>query len=178
MSGDNCSVAGCFEPLQPHVEESGAPAHPCGAPGCGMPLPCPLHPAGPADAGHREVAAHLAASAAATPQRATESHGVATAELRFPWGVVNVPADGLTVGRDFGDECGEQIDTFDNVSRAHARVAVEEGQVFVVDLDSTNGTTVNGARLRAAQPQAVCDGDVLGFGNRLRATVATGRALP
>ena len=62
---------------------------------------------------------------------------------------------------------------YDNVSRRHARVSVEAGSVFVEDLDSTNGTTVNGARIEPRHRTPVAVGDVLGFGNRLQATVST-----
>jgi FHA domain len=173
--GDSCGVTGCFEPLHPVVEDSPAAVEAtCLAAGCGMPMPCPLHPAGSADAGHREVVAHLAACAEPTSSRTnTELGGVVGAQLHFPWGPVTVPADGMTVGRDFGVECGTQIQAFDNVSRAHARLSLQAGQLVVVDLNSTNGTTVNGDRLPPDQPSPVGDGDVLGFGNRLRGTVST-----
>jgi len=54
----------------------------------------------------------------------------------------------LTIGRAAG--CGIAIpdDTF--VSNVHARVFERDGDVFVEDLGSTNGTLVNGAALTAA----------------------------
>jgi pSer/pThr/pTyr-binding forkhead associated (FHA) protein len=54
----------------------------------------------------------------------------------------------LTIGRAAG--CGISIpdDTF--VSNVHARVFERDGDVFVEDLGSTNGTLVNGAPLQAA----------------------------
>ncbi|MEM6997066.1 MAG: FHA domain-containing protein [Myxococcota bacterium] len=52
--------------------------------------------------------------------------------------------------------------TDDGVSRQHAKVAVsEEGVVTVLDLDSTNGTFVNGARVDMA---IVREGDRLDIG--------------
>lgn len=139
-----------------------------------MPVPCPLHPVGPGDAAHREVAAHLATAAARATPAPAGSAAVPVVRLRFPWGDVPVPAAGLTVGRDFGVACGAPIANYDNVSRSHARLYLEQGEVLLVDLDSTNGTTVNGSRLPAHQPTAVVDGDVLGYGNRLCSTVITG----
>ena len=46
------------------------------------------------------------------------------------------------------------------VSRRHARVSFREGQYFLEDLGSTNGTFVNrGKRLLPGQPQPLHDGD-------------------
>jgi hypothetical protein len=54
----------------------------------------------------------------------------------------------LTIGRAAG--CGVSLpdDTF--VSNVHARVYERDGDVFIEDLGSTNGTLVNGASLEAA----------------------------
>jgi hypothetical protein len=55
----------------------------------------------------------------------------------------------LTIGRAAG--CGVSLpdDTF--VSNVHARVYERDGDVFVEDLGSTNGTLVNGAPLDSAR---------------------------
>lgn len=55
----------------------------------------------------------------------------------------------LTIGRAAG--CGISLpeDTF--VSNVHARVFERDGDVFVEDLGSTNGTLVNGAPLDSAR---------------------------
>jgi hypothetical protein len=56
-----------------------------------------------------------------------------------------------------------------NVSRRHAQVALEDGEVVVTDLDSTNGTFVNGKRVTRA---TVRPGDDLTIGtSRLRVEV-------
>ena len=48
------------------------------------------------------------------------------------------------------------------ISRVHCRLTVEsDGHVEVVDLDSTNGTWINGERVEAAP---LCQGDVLRVG--------------
>jgi pSer/pThr/pTyr-binding forkhead associated (FHA) protein len=54
----------------------------------------------------------------------------------------------LTIGRAAG--CGVSLpdDTF--VSNVHARVYERDGDVFVEDLGSTNGSLVNGATLTSA----------------------------
>ena len=50
------------------------------------------------------------------------------------------------------------------VSRKHAMIAIEGPAAFVVDLDSTNGTYLNGVRLPAQQQHRVRTGDVLSLG--------------
>ena len=55
------------------------------------------------------------------------------------------------------------LDTDDpeaKVSRRHARITLSNGQYFVEDLGSTNGTFINrGKRLTPGQRQVLCDGD-------------------
>lgn len=50
------------------------------------------------------------------------------------------------------------------VSRRHARIYSREGTCFVEDLDSTNGTFLNGERITPYLPYAFHDGDALTFG--------------
>ncbi|HWQ15846.1 MAG TPA: zinc-ribbon domain-containing protein [Roseiflexaceae bacterium] len=50
------------------------------------------------------------------------------------------------------------------VGRKHLRLFVSGGQVMVEDLDSTNGTLLNGRRLAARQPQPLRDGDQISAG--------------
>jgi pSer/pThr/pTyr-binding forkhead associated (FHA) protein len=48
-----------------------------------------------------------------------------------------------------------------NVSRRHAEVRRQDGNIIVVDLGSTNGTRVNGAGVKE---RALADGDVITVG--------------
>ncbi len=57
------------------------------------------------------------------------------------------------------------------VSRQHARLLFKEGQVYVEDLGSVNGTILNGHRLLAYLPEPLNDGDTLVLG-RLRIDVS------
>jgi hypothetical protein len=69
-------------------------------------------------------------------------------------------ADELTVGRAAG--CQVTIDdTY--ASQIHARVFTREGQLFVEDLGSTNGTYLN--RKKVQGPQVMRRGDRLQVGN-------------
>jgi hypothetical protein len=50
-----------------------------------------------------------------------------------------------------------------NVSRRHAELRADGNGYFVVDLNSTNGTLVNGTRIRGEKRLA--DGDIVSFGS-------------
>ncbi|MBS1191771.1 MAG: hypothetical protein H6R10_3563 [Rhodocyclaceae bacterium] len=65
------------------------------------------------------------------------------------------------------------------LSRRHARIFSEQGYVYVADLDSKNGTTVNGVAVRE-KPSRLRDGDELCFGGELsyRVRLATGPEKP
>lgn len=88
--------------------------------------------------------------------------------------IKGLPVDGVysitgttRVGR--GDE-NEIVLLDPSVSRAHAIVELDAGEAVVRDLDSTNGTFVNGRRVSV---EPLRDGDVLQFGNtRMRFEIA------
>jgi pSer/pThr/pTyr-binding forkhead associated (FHA) protein len=50
------------------------------------------------------------------------------------------------------------------VSRQHAQLELGAGCVKIVDLNSTNGTFLNGLRLKPGEPRIVRDGDELHLG--------------
>ena len=52
----------------------------------------------------------------------------------------------------------------DGVGRKHARIFMQQGALYVEDLNSTNGTLVNRQRLAPNQPQVIQDGDELRLG--------------
>jgi DNA-binding winged helix-turn-helix (wHTH) protein len=60
-----------------------------------------------------------------------------------------------------GEECDLVIDA-ETVSRRHAVFTVRAGSVSVADLDSTNGTSVNGTRISA--PSTLSDGNEVSLG--------------
>jgi len=120
----------------------------------------------------RVVMAEMRAPAPAPPQpappvaknveRAPRSRGSAHLRILEPAarrGETYTVQDELTVGR--GGGCGVVLDdTF--VSQVHARVFRRDGDLFVEDLGSRNGTLVNGRPVGNAQ--RVRRGDKVQFG--------------
>jgi hypothetical protein len=51
------------------------------------------------------------------------------------------------------------------VSRRHALIYRMKNSLFLEDLDSVNGTCINGQRLNAGQPRLLRNGDEVCFGN-------------
>ncbi|HEU4753366.1 MAG TPA: FHA domain-containing protein, partial [Armatimonadota bacterium] len=65
------------------------------------------------------------------------------------------------------------------VSRRHAQITLENGQLVVEDLGSTNGTQVSGRPVRAGDRASAFDGDTLRFGSvTLTLTLPGGAARP
>jgi hypothetical protein len=84
----------------------------------------------------------------------TNEDGVATVRDR-------VPLDhGLTVGRQAIP--GQVVLDHPNVSRRHAAFEVVDGTIVLRDLGGTNGTYLNGERLRGARP--LIQGDRIDIG--------------
>lgn len=82
-----------------------------------------------------------------------------TGHLELPSGEhVVIGAQGIVVGR--GQEADVRLADA-SVSRRHAELALIDGRPTVVDLQSTNGTTVNGERVQRA---VLSDGDRITFG--------------
>ncbi len=88
------------------------------------------------------------------PQDIIISKGwIETSGVRYP-----VPDEGMTIGRSH--DCTVHL-AGAQVSRRHARIDVRAGAFEITDLDSANGTTVNG---RHARRQALHDGDEIDIG--------------
>ena len=93
-------------------------------------------------------------------------------ENRTTLGVSVQPA--MLVGRE--DTKRRQVPEIDfapfdgsrhGVSRKHARILYQDGALYIEDLDSTNGTRINGYQLEPGSTYRLRDGDELEFG-RLR----------
>lgn len=101
--------------------------------------------------------------------------------LTFPFGDIEVGPDcTLILGRD-PIECPQAvaIAAYDNVSRRHAEIRWDAGQVVVQDLGSLNGTFVNDDRIAAMLPRPLRDGDRLRLAADLSGKVRiVGRTRP
>lgn len=82
------------------------------------------------------------------------------------------PVDGCVLGRSFQLAHLEIDDS--SVSRRHARIRRVGDSLLVEDLNSSNGTQVNGQRLAPFAPQELADGDRVQIGSvTLRVTMAS-----
>ncbi|MBV9952342.1 MAG: FHA domain-containing protein [Acidimicrobiia bacterium] len=138
------------------VEVNG-PKHaprPAGVPAARVPVgPPPATVAAPVATGSEPKGRRGRRAAA----KATQLTVVEPADQR---GRVFPVADELTVGRAAG--CGITVDdTY--ASQLHARVFRRDGQLFVEDLGSTNGTFLNQAKVNG--PAVMSRGDRLQVGN-------------
>ncbi|GGM76363.1 FHA domain-containing protein [Dactylosporangium sucinum] len=85
--------------------------------------------------------------------------------LDCPWGqLIDIPAEDLEIGRSSPAFRGRGIDPYDQVSRVHARLSWQHGRLTVVDLDSANGTYVDGVKLIPGEPAVLRPGQQLRLG--------------
>lgn len=70
----------------------------------------------------------------------------------------------LTIGRDVRHDI---IINEEQISREHARLTLDGGALTIIDLGSTNGTSVNGQRLTPHTPRILTAGDVIGLGENV-----------
>lgn len=77
----------------------------------------------------------------------------------------------FAVGRREAPFASQPAEQVNRLSRRHARIFVEQGQPFVADLESSNGTFVNDNRV-GHEPVALHDGDTLSFANVFTFSVA------
>lgn len=70
---------------------------------------------------------------------------------------------------DTGEQPGVDLTTSDGagkgVSRKHAKIVRRDGALHIVDIDSANGTYLNGQRLVSGQPRILRDGDDVRLGH-------------
>lgn len=114
-------------------------------------------------------------SGAASPAvAATRRERPRTLVLDFPTGRVTVrPGSSVLLGRaPEAGACARVFRTCDNVSRHHASLGVEaDGSAWVRDENSTNGTYINGAQVRAGTRTPLRDGDLLRLASDVEARV-------
>jgi hypothetical protein len=105
----------------------------------------------------------------------------AVLRLAFPTGNVEVPAGtSLLLGRDPEESLvAAAFSRFDNVSRRHATVTVDDaGRATIRDEHSTNGTFVNGDRVLPGTAVRLADGDTVRLGGDAAAEVLLPRQEP
>jgi pSer/pThr/pTyr-binding forkhead associated (FHA) protein len=82
-------------------------------------------------------------------------------------GEIRIADDLFAIGRAEPPFAAYDVRLVASLSRRHARIFVEDGVAYVADLESSNGTTVNGVAVRE-KPARLCNADEL----RLGATLA------
>lgn len=107
---------------------------------------------------------------APAPTRAPSAHSLARLEIvnparaRLRAGEVIMLQGATTIGREADNDLVVEEET---VSSRHARLLVRDGRWWIEDLGSTNGTTVNDARVTGTR--ALGTGDLIQVGRvRLR----------
>ncbi len=85
---------------------------------------------------------------------------------RPEFGALRIDGSLFAVGRTEPPFTACGADVLAMLSRRHARIFCEDGAVYVADLDSRNGTTLNRARIDQT-PCRLRDGDEIGFGGVL-----------
>ncbi len=115
----------------------------------------------PVPAPSRPVATRSGArSVAARPDRSATALRLKVLEPAEHWGRSFELGDEVTVGRAAG--CGVQLDGDSFTSQVHARLYRRQGELWVEDLGSTNGTYLNDRKLAA--PALLHEGDHLKVG--------------
>lgn len=71
-------------------------------------------------------------------------------------------SNGLVIGRQ--PQSANVVLNHPQISRAHVRISLRGQEVLVEDLDSTNGTSVNGVRLSSGEASPIRTGDDLSLG--------------
>lgn len=91
----------------------------------------------------------------------------ATRSLKFPHNsrILVGRADDEETATDLMLELSHYGGETNGVSRIHAAIHDQDGMVYITDLNSTNGTRINGLLLVPEQPYRLREADELQFGN-------------
>ncbi|HZX31890.1 MAG TPA: FHA domain-containing protein [Rhodocyclaceae bacterium] len=120
------------------------------------------------------------APAAETAGAASQDFHILLKPVSHPeLGEIPIDDDLFAIGRTEAPFASYPPAIVDALSRRHARIFCERGHVFVADLGSKNGTTVNGLPVRE-RPSRLRDGDEVSFGGELsfRVQLGTRREKP
>lgn len=97
--------------------------------------------------------------------------------VTWPWGTVPIQ-ERLLVGRvpPASEELTQHLElSYLNVSRCHAEFFIEPGQLFLRDLDSMNGTYLNGSQVSKFSAMPLKPGDKVRFAANLEAVISSER---
>lgn len=118
---------------------------------------------GAPDAALAEAAEEPAEEPATAPPTQAQHGAVGYLHPASPSGVeIAVRSGTFTIGRRAGNDIVIADDPY--ISGAHAMIQCDDNGVSITDVGSTNGTTVNGARLQPNARQLLVDGDEVTFG--------------
>ncbi|MEM9939372.1 MAG: FHA domain-containing protein [Pseudomonadota bacterium] len=67
---------------------------------------------------------------------------------------------GVVIGRQAGEDVDIGLES-SSISRRHCQLRVEGGELLLIDLESTNGTSINGTALEPRSPVSVQPGDII-----------------
>jgi hypothetical protein len=85
-------------------------------------------------------------------------------DVFFPDGLLKtvlLSEGAVSIGRSPGNTIALESDT---ISRYHLSITRQGGETFITDLDSQNGTFIDGARLASNQPRAITGGEEVQIG--------------
>jgi len=71
---------------------------------------------------------------------------------------------GRSAGKHFKEK-GVSLYKDKEISTTHAKIELRNGQVFLMDLQSTNGSQLNGEDVEPMKPLRLCEGDVIMMGS-------------
>jgi pSer/pThr/pTyr-binding forkhead associated (FHA) protein len=118
--------------------------------------------------------------AAAMTQRFEHELEIVLAPLTQPeLGEIRIDSGPFAIGRSEPPFAAYDAQLLAMLSRRHARLFCEQGNVYLADLESTNGSTLNRQRI-GPEPCRLRDGDEIGFGGVLsfRVRIASRSAAP
>jgi pSer/pThr/pTyr-binding forkhead associated (FHA) protein len=105
--------------------------------------------------------------AAARNEHSHEGYDIVLRPISHPdLGDIRIEESLFAIGRAEPPFASYTPETIADLSRRHARIFSESGAVYIADLNSKNGTTVNGVEVRQ-RTSKLCDGDEICFGRTL-----------
>jgi len=97
--------------------------------------------------------------------------------VTWPWGKMPIQ-ERLLVGRvpPASEELTQHLElSYLNVSRCHAEFFIESGQLYLRDLDSMNGTYLNGSQMNKFSAMPLKPGDKVRFASNLETVISSER---